>query len=99
MKLRRYFAAYRRERRAVKRIYFVGWRKYWKTEKMYIFQVIGKPFLAWKDEIQETKELNKLVSRFFKLSIERYRLTPQAVMCYFNVNISFYLFNFISFCI
>ncbi len=44
----------------------------------------GKPFDAWTQEIADEKRLSALAGEFFKRSIARSRLTPQAVMTFFS---------------
>ena len=83
MKFRKEFSAFRKKRLAVKDIFFVAWKRMWKSEKLFMWQIIGKPFEAWATEASESKRLRVLVKDFFALCISRLKLTPQAVMIFF----------------
>lgn len=48
--------------------------------------MFGKFFLAWRDETSDQKRLQELIQVFFSMCIHRMRLSPQAVMAYFNVS-------------
>lgn len=78
------FREYRKERRYMKRRFFVGWKAYMTSLRMAMHNRVGKPFLAWKAEVEEAKRLKFLVAEFFQISIRRLRLTPQAVMAFFS---------------
>ena len=78
------FNEYRNGRIKIKRDFFGAWRRDIITEKMFLNQVIGKPFHAWASEVEETKRLNALITTFFGTCIKRLKLTPQAVMAYFS---------------
>lgn len=83
-KLRRVFLSFRQARRDVKALIFTRWKQDWKANKMAYSAIVGRPFRAWREEVDEAKRLSVLVSKFFKLSIQRLKLTPQSVMAYFN---------------
>eukprot|EP01034_Spumella_vulgaris_P022145 gene22145-28250_t len=72
------------ERRAVKYSFLRAWKISQRSDKLYRFHSIGKYYDAWKDELLDGKRLKKLINEFFKISIKRSRLTPQACMAYFN---------------
>lgn len=44
-----------------------------------------KPFQEWSNEAQESKRLSNLALSIFKRAVNNSKLTPQAVMAYFNV--------------
>ena len=46
---------------------------------MFYRIVVGKPYDAWVQELEDQKRLSALVTEFFKLSIARSRLTPQVL--------------------
>jgi hypothetical protein len=83
MKFRKEFSAFRKKRLAVKDIFFVAWKRMWNYEKLFMWQIIVKPFEAWATEASESKRLRVLVKDFFALCISRLKLTPQAVMIFF----------------
>jgi hypothetical protein len=83
MKFRKEFSAFRKKRLVVKDVFFVAWKRMWQSEKLFMWQVIGKPFEAWATEASESKRLRVLVKDFFALCISRLKLTPQAVMIFF----------------
>ena len=66
-----------------KRKFFVAWRQYAAAERKCLLHVMGGPFWAWKDEVQDGKRLKSLVREFFNSCIKNLRLTPQAVMAFF----------------
>ena len=78
------FAEWRAERNEIKEKFFCAWKIYFRAEKMRHMILCGKPFHAWTQEIVDEKRLSKLVGEFFRISIARSRLTPQAVMTFFS---------------
>ena len=50
------------------------------------FHTLGKYLHGWSEVAKEDARLNKLMITFFELCIQRLRLTPQAVMTFFNVS-------------
>lgn len=48
--------------------------------------MFGKFFIGWRDETRTAKKLKLMVTAFFKICIQRLRLTPQACMAFFNVS-------------
>lgn len=50
-------------------------------------QIFGKFFLGWREEARTAKKLKSLITQFFKICIQRLRLTPQACMAFFNVSV------------
>ena len=78
------FAQWRAERNEMKLKFFRGWKIYFRAEKMRNMIMCGKPFKAWTQEIADEKRLSALVGEFFKRSIAKSRLTPQAVMTFFS---------------
>ena len=50
-------------------------------------QVFGKFFIGWREEARTSKKLKILITQFFRICIQRLRLTPQACMAFFNVSI------------
>ena len=77
------FALYRAGRVAIKQEYFLAWKRMWKSDRMHLYQTIGKPFLAWAQEVRDAKNLGKIVREFYANCIKRLKLTPQAVMVFF----------------
>ncbi|KAJ1399601.1 hypothetical protein B484DRAFT_406253, partial [Ochromonadaceae sp. CCMP2298] len=67
-----------------KRLFFHVWGQWKRAEVMYRGAVIGKFYLAWREEARTAIELRKLIRRFFETCIQRLKLTPQAVMAFFN---------------
>ncbi len=63
---------------------FKAWRQYAKSSLLFYEQIVGKPFRAWHGEVIDGKRLQVLVKEFFKLCIQRLKLTPQAVFAYFS---------------
>jgi hypothetical protein len=49
-------------------------------------QIFGKFFVGWREEARTSKKLKSLITQFFKICIQRLRLTPQACMAFFNVS-------------
>jgi hypothetical protein len=84
MTFRRTFNRFRAKRREVKKLYYSGWFKFWRSEKGYRWQTRDSYFMAWKGEWQDTKRLQMLVSTFFAMCIKRLKLTPQALMAFFQ---------------
>ena len=78
------FAEWRAERNEMKQRFYRGWKIYFRAEKMRNMIMCGKPLKAWIQEIADEKRLSALVGEFFKRSIARSRLTPQAVMTFFS---------------
>jgi hypothetical protein len=48
--------------------------------------VFGKFFVGWREEARTSKKLKSLITQFFRICIQRLRLTPQACMAFFNVS-------------
>jgi hypothetical protein len=42
--------------------------------------------VGWREEARTSKKLKSLITQFFKICIQRLRLTPQACMAFFNVS-------------
>jgi hypothetical protein len=72
------------DRRRLKAMCYRSWKIYWKTELLITFHRIGKYFEAWRDEIKDEKKLKKTIAGFFAICIRRSRLSPQAIMAFFN---------------
>jgi hypothetical protein len=53
---------------------------------MHQVQIFGKFFVGWREEARTSKKLKSLITQFFKICIQRLRLTPQACMAFFNVS-------------
>jgi len=68
----------------LKNKFFIAWRQYSRCSVLFYEQVVGKPFRAWHGEVTDGKRLQVLVKEFFKLCIQRLKLTPQAVFAYFS---------------
>ena len=47
--------------------------------------MFGKFFVGWREEARTSKKLKSLITQFFRICIQRLRLTPQACMAFFNV--------------
>lgn len=84
IKPRRKYYLYRLERIVIRRKFFYGWKRYVKGQLMRLHYVIGKPFRAWKEEVEDVKRLQSMVLQFFQTSIKKLRLTPQSIMCFFS---------------
>ena len=84
IKPRRKYYLYRQERIVIRAKFFYGWKRYVQGQQMRLHYVIGKPFHAWKDEVEDLKRLQMIVLQFFQTSIKKLRLTPQSVMCFFS---------------
>jgi hypothetical protein len=75
---------FRRIRRAIKKKFFTGWFQYFKSEYLNMYQHKYKYFYEWRQEARDSKKLSALCSRFFSDCIEKLKLSPQAVMVYFD---------------
>lgn len=84
MKAREVFKRWREERNEVRGKYFSAWKICVKAELMRMKNVCGTSFTAWAQEVKEHKRLSSLAVEFFRMSIARSRLTPQAVMVFFS---------------
>lgn len=84
MSWKKTFNEYRNGRLSIKRLFFGGWKRHVIIERKYHFCKVGKPFVAWANEVQDTKRLNSVVATFFRSCINKLKLTPQAVMCFFS---------------
>jgi hypothetical protein len=54
-------------------------------------QAFGKFFMGWREEARTSKKLKSLITQFFRICIQRLRLTPQACMAFFNVSVNWRL--------
>jgi len=59
---------------------------YFSHEFLLQVQIFGKFFIGWREEARTSKKLKSLITQFFKICIQRLRLTPQACMAFFNVS-------------
>ena len=84
IRIRREYNRIMNERKYLKRRCYRSWKIYWKSERLYLFHVLGKFFEAWRDEIKDEKRLKKTIAGFFAICIKRMKLTPQAIMAFFN---------------
>lgn len=87
VKVRQFFYEYQWHRLQTKYDYFRAWKLYRKSEEMRQFNMFGKFFNAWKNESLDQRRLKQLIATFFTMCIQRGRLSPQAVMAYFNVSL------------
>jgi hypothetical protein len=79
------FNAIKHEQVLTKKVFYRALKLYAKSEISFRFHLYGKFYLAWRDEARASKGLKALVTQFFKICIQRLRLTPQACMAFFNV--------------
>ena len=84
IKHRRKFKQYMSERLITRRKVFAAWKRHLMGQKMRLNNVVGKPFRAWRGEVEDVKRLQLIVVQFFQSSIKKLKLTPQSVMCFFN---------------
>eukprot|EP00601_Ochromonadales_sp_CCMP2298_P031198 CAMPEP_0173332078 /NCGR_PEP_ID=MMETSP1144-20121109/4163_1 /TAXON_ID=483371 /ORGANISM="non described non described, Strain CCMP2298" /LENGTH=448 /DNA_ID=CAMNT_0014276943 /DNA_START=93 /DNA_END=1436 /DNA_ORIENTATION=+ len=68
----------------VKTLFFRAFWQYFQSERMFKIQKYGKYYHAWREEARTEIMLRGLVTQFFKICIQRLRLTPQACMAFFN---------------
>jgi hypothetical protein len=83
-RVRREYNRVMNERKSLKRRCYRSWKIYWKSERLHLFHVLGKFFQSWRDEIRDEKRLKKTIAGFFAICIKRMKLTPQAIMAFFN---------------
>ncbi len=50
-------------------------------------KVCRLPFMEWAQETRDSKRLANVASEIFKKAVEKLKLTPQAVMAFFNVSL------------
>ena len=55
-----------------------------KAEKKWLHHVVGKTFKAWAGEVEEVKRLKKIIKRFFMKCLQKYKLSCQAVLAFFD---------------
>lgn len=75
---------FRRIRKNIKNKFFKAWFQYFRSEFLNLFQHKYKYFLEWRQETRDSKRLTILCSRFFTDCIDKLKLSPQAVMVYFD---------------